>query len=165
VADNLSFGAGAHRVTVGTQNEFFSFDNAFFQASIGVWSFSSLDSLAAGTPSAFQRRIPTELQPKGPIALIGAQQFGLYVQDQWSPSERISFTIGLRADIARFGHTAYDNPALLNDPELPINTGDFPNANILWSPRLGFNWDVTGQARSIMRGGVGVFSGRPPSSL
>ncbi len=161
VADNLSFGAGAHRVTVGTQNEFFSFDNAFFQASIGVWSFSSLDSLAAGTPSAFQRRIPTELQPKGPIALIGAQQFGLYVQDQWSPSERISFTIGLRADIPLI-NSPRTNPALLNDPELPINTGDFPNANILWSPRLGFNWDVTGQARSIVRGGVGVFSGRPP---
>ena len=160
-ADNLSFGTGAHRLTVGTQNEFFSFDNAFFQASIGVWSFSSLDSLAAGTPSAFQRRIPTPLQPKGPIALIGAQQFGLYAQDQWSPSERVSFTVGIRADIPLI-NSPRTNPALVNDPNLPINTGDFPNANVLWSPRLGFNWDVTGQARSIVRGGVGVFSGRPP---
>ena len=161
VADNLSFGTGTHRFTAGTQNEFFSFDNAFFQASIGVWSFSSLDSLAAGTPSAFQRRIPTPLQPKGPIALIGAQQFGLYVQDQWSPSERFTLTVGLRADIPLI-NSPRTNPALLNDPALPINTGDFPNANILWSPRLGFNWDVTGQARTIVRGGVGVFSGRPP---
>ena len=160
-ADNLSFGTGAHRITLGTQNEFFSFDNAFFQASIGVWSFSSLDSLAAGTPSAFQRRIPTPLQPKGPIALIGAQQFGLYAQDQWSPSERISLTAGIRADIPLI-NSPRTNPALVNDPNLPINTGDFPNANVLWSPRLGFNWDVTGQARSIVRGGVGVFSGRPP---
>ena len=136
VADNLSFGTGAHRFTAGTQNEFFSFENVFFQASIGVWSFSSLDSLAAGTPSAFQRRIPTPLQPKGPIALIGAQQFGLYIQDQWSPSERISFTIGLRADIPLI-NSPRTNPVLLNDPNLPINTGDFPNANILWSPRLG----------------------------
>jgi outer membrane receptor protein involved in Fe transport len=160
-ADNLSFGTGAHRFTVGTQNEFFSFDNAFFQASIGVWAFSSLDSLAAGTPSAFQRRIPTELQPKGPIALIGAQQFGLYVQDQWSPSERLSITLGIRADIPLI-NSPTTNPALVNDPFLPINTGDYPNANILWSPRLGFNWDVTGQARTIVRGGVGVFSGRPP---
>lgn len=161
VADNFSFGTGRHRFTAGTQNEFFSFDNAFFQASIGVWSFSSLDSLAAGTPSAFQRRIPTALQPKGPIALIGAQQFGLYVQDQWSPSERLSITLGIRADIPLI-NSPRTNPVLLNDPNLPINTGDFPNANILWSPRLGFNWDVTGQARSIVRGGVGVFSGRPP---
>ena len=161
VADNLSFGTGAHRFTVGTQNEFFSFDNAFFQASIGVWSFSSLDSLAAGTPSAFQRRIPTVLQPKGPIALIGAQQFGVYVQDQWSPSERLSVTLGIRADVPLI-NSPRTNPALVNDPALPINTGNFPNANVLWSPRLGFNWDVTGQARTIVRGGVGVFSGRPP---
>ena len=108
--------------------------------------------------SAASRR---ELQPKGPIALIGAQQFGLYAQDQWSPSERISFTIGIRADIPLI-NSPRTNPALVNDPNLPINTGDFPNANVLWSPRLGFNWDVTGQARSIVRGGVGVFSGRPP---
>ncbi len=161
VADNLSFGTGAHRFTVGTQNEFFSFDNAFFQASIGVWSFSSLDSLAAGTASAFQRRITTPLQPKGPIALIGAQQFGLYAQDQWSPSERLSLTVGIRADIPLI-NSPRTNPALVDDPNLPINTGVFPNANILWSPRLGFNWDVTGQARTIVRGGVGIFSGRPP---
>ena len=161
VADNFSFGTGSHRFTVGTQNEFFSFDNKFFQASIGVWSFSSLDSLAAGTPSAFQRRIATPLQPKGPIALIGAQQFGLYAQDQWSPSERISVTLGIRADIPLI-NSPRTNPALVNDPNLPINTGNFPNANVLWSPRLGFNWDVTGQARTIVRGGVGIFSGRPP---
>ncbi len=161
VADNFSFGTGAHRFTVGTQNEFFSFNNAFFQASIGVWAFNSLDSLEAGTPTAFQRRIAAPGHPKGPIALIGAQQFGLYVQDQWSPSERFSVTLGIRADIPLI-NSPNTNAALLNDPNLPIDTGDFPNANILWSPRLGFNWDVTGQARTIVRGGVGVFSGRPP---
>lgn len=161
VADNISFGTGSHRFTVGTQNEFFAFNNAFFQASIGVWSFNSLDSLEAGTPSAFQRRIAVPGKPKGPIALIGAQQFGLYVQDQWSPSERVSVTLGLRADLPLINSPA-TNAALLNDPNLPIDTGDYPNANILWSPRLGFNWDVTGQARTILRGGIGVFAGRPP---
>jgi hypothetical protein len=36
-----------------------------------------------------------------------------------------------------------------------------PSGNPLWSPRLGFNWDVDGSSDTIVRGGIGVFSGRP----
>jgi hypothetical protein len=41
------------------------------------------------------------------------------------------------------------------------NTGSF-STSALWSPRLGFNYDVRGDQSMIVRGGVGVFSGRPP---
>jgi hypothetical protein len=50
---------------------------------------------------------------------------------------------------------------VLNSPTLPIDTGKVPSGNPLWSPRLGFNWDVDGSSDTIVRGGVGVFSGRP----
>jgi hypothetical protein len=33
---------------------------------------------------------------------------------------------------------------------------------MLWSPRLGFNVDPRGDGRTIVRGGVGYFTGRPP---
>jgi hypothetical protein len=33
---------------------------------------------------------------------------------------------------------------------------------VLWSPRLGFNFDPLGTGRTIVRGGVGYFTGRPP---
>jgi hypothetical protein len=41
------------------------------------------------------------------------------------------------------------------------NTQDVPSGNIQWSPRFGFNWDVTGKERNQLRGGVGMFMGRP----
>jgi len=53
------------------------------------------------------------------------------------------------------------NERLVNNEAFPINTGEVPSGNILWSPRLGANWDVDG-GDTIVRGGVGVFSGRPP---
>src|SRR5262249_27552981 len=43
VQDNLTFARGAHRLTLGTSNEFLSIRNLFLQASIGVWAFDSLD--------------------------------------------------------------------------------------------------------------------------
>jgi outer membrane receptor protein involved in Fe transport len=159
--DNLSFGTGAHRFTLGTANEFYKFNNAFFQARIGVWAFNSLDSLASGTAAAFQRVLPTAARPEGPIAVFKVQQVGFYAQDEWTPTSRLTLTAGVRLDVP-FNDTPAQNPALVANPFLPINTADFPSGNVLWSPRLGFNFDPLGDGRTIVRGGVGYFTGRPP---
>ncbi len=40
--------------------------------------------------------------------------------------------------------------------------GQTPAAQFMLSPRFGFNWDVTGNRTTQVRGGVGVFTGRVP---
>src|SRR6185503_4831623 len=54
------------------------------------------------------------------------------------------------------------NPLTQLKDTLGINTGDFPKSNALFSPRAGFNYDVAGNGQTVLRGGLGVFSGRPP---
>jgi hypothetical protein len=39
-----------------------------------------------------------------------------------------------------------------------------PNS-VSFEPRVGFNLDVTGDAKTVVRGGSGIFSGRPPLVL
>jgi hypothetical protein len=51
------------------------------------------------------------------------------------------------------------NPDVLST--LGISTTDVPKNVKQWSPRFGFNWDVTGDQRNQLRGGSGVFVGRP----
>jgi len=42
------------------------------------------------------------------------------------------------------------------------NTGVMPKTQVLFEPRLGFNYDVKGQKKTQFRGGTGIFTGRPP---
>src|SRR5205823_912531 len=162
---------GQHRFTVGSSNEFFRFKNVFLQAATGVWAFDCINntdcpagdphSLENGDPSAFQRRFGVSpLQDPG-TATFRVAQWGFYAQDEWSPLDNLSVTPGLRIDVPFLSH-ANSNPALTTNAAFPLDTGKVPSGNILWSPRLGFNWDVDGQANTIVRGGVGIFSGRPP---
>jgi len=166
VTDNVTFQAGQHLVTVGTHNEFFHFVNVFFPASIGIWYFNSPDSLAAQLPSQFFRALPTAQRPDGPVADFHVKQYGFYAEDRFSPVRKLTLTAGVRIDIPNQPAPAF-NPTLdtIHFPGIggnTVNTGAFPSGNILWSPRLGFNYDVSESRQTVLRGGVGVFSGRPP---
>jgi hypothetical protein len=163
--DNLTFTAGEHLLTVGTHNEFFSFRNVFFPASIGVWSFGTIDSLKQGHPDRFERALST-LGPLGPVADFNVKQIGFYAEDRFSPIRNLTITAGLRMDVPSIPNpienTAIDTIHLASLNGGTIHTSSSPTGNMLWSPRVGFNYDVNGAQQTILRGGVGIFSGRPP---
>jgi hypothetical protein len=161
IQDNISFAAGQHRFVVGTSNEYLKIRNLFLQAATGVWAFNSLADFDAGTPVAFQRRLGVAGSGQDPgTAKFNATQLGLYVQDEWAALRNLTLTPGIRIDLPLLS-SANRNTVVFNSPTLPIDTSQIPSGNLLWSPRLGFNWDVDGSSDTIVRGGVGVFSGRP----
>jgi hypothetical protein len=74
----------------------------------------------------------------------------------------------VRIDVPFFGDTGFENAdadALTFRDEdgarCSTQTAKLPDANPLWSPRLGFNWDVRGDRSTQVRGGTGIFTGRP----
>jgi hypothetical protein len=92
-----------------------------------------------------------------------------YTQDQWQPISNVTITAGLRVDAPIFNDgTTFDNPvadALTFRDEkgnaVKYNTGKLPDAKPLWSPRVGFNWDISKDQTTQVRGGSGVFTGKP----
>ena len=160
VTDNFTAPIGSsHVLTLGTHNEFFHFVNHFFPGSLGVWAFDSPGALDSVRPGRYEIALP--LRAGGPNTDFHVKQWGGYAQDRWSPNPRLTVIMGLRVDIPVMDKPRQNTAAALVDT-LNVNTGAFPSGNMLWSPRVGFNYDVTGDGTTRLRGGVGVFSGRPP---
>jgi hypothetical protein len=159
LTDNLTMAAGDHLLTIGTHNELLHFRDPFLLQSQGLWFFGSLDELEAGQAAFYQRGFAGPLRPEGPLVDYGVLQLGLNVQDRWAITPRLSLTGGLRVDVPFLPDDAVTNPAL--EASLGIDTGRLPGGNPLWSPRLAITYDAGG-GRTFLRGGVGLFSGRPP---
>ncbi len=161
MTDNVGFTTGTHHFTFGTHNERVRVydDETGLLNSVGRWHFASLDSLQQGLPDAYFRDVPGPLMPEGGFPDFHAVQLGLYVQDQWSPTPRLTVTGGLRMDVPFLPTNPRQNVELLD--ALGINTERTPSGHVLWSPRLGVNYDLTGKETTYLRGGVGLFEGRP----
>lgn len=171
VSDIFTFYKGRHEFTAGTQNYFKKFKNGFAPNYEGVYTFPSLtafyNSVNTGAASATSYSLQYSLLPGGefPFAKVSAKEIGFFVQDKFRPVDNLTVTMGLRFDIPSFGSSFQSNP---NVPNLSFrdgkkyDAGAKPGTNALFSPRLGFNWDVFSNRKTQVRGGIGVFAGPPP---
>ncbi|HYN81469.1 MAG TPA: carboxypeptidase regulatory-like domain-containing protein [Gemmatimonadaceae bacterium] len=157
ITDNYTKPFGNHTVTVGTRNELVKLRNQFLQNSFGVWTFTSLANFETGTAGTFRRAII--LRDSGNV-YFDALQTALYAQDQWQVSQKFGVTLGLRADISSFlTDIPYFAPI---DSAYGRRTDDIPKRSVQFSPRVGWNYDITGNQANIFRGGLGLFVGVPP---
>ena len=160
LTDNASWVIGPHHLTLGTHEENIHLDGSRrVLVPRGRWRFMSFDSLEAGTAFEYVRDFPAPTRPAGPVSNYTVQQGGLYAQDQWMPRPGLLLTAGVRFDVPHLPHGPAQNPVLL--ARRGINTAETPSGHVLWSPRLGFNYDVGSRGTTFLRGGVGLFSGRP----
>jgi hypothetical protein len=162
LTDNLTATMGAHRLTFGTSNEFYSFFNVFQESAIGLYEFADADALAANTPSEYTKRVPAPGIPTLDDAAseFNAIQLGFYVQDQWTASDKLTFNFGIRADIPILPDSPRFNPEAMEI--LNVNTSEVASGNVILQPRFGFNWNNQADMPTQFRGGIGIFAGRNP---
>lgn len=109
-----------------------------------------------------------------------AGQLGFYAQDKWDVANNVQITYGLRMEVPLF----FDEPAenapfnayaklrsmvsddhgkrIVMNKDWDVKTNHKLSSAPLWSPRFGFRWDINSDRRFILRGGVGIFTGRIP---
>ncbi len=165
--DNFSVYLPQHSLTFGVSVEKYHSTNVFFQGAQSIYVFNSLADFYtdANDYIANPTRTVSPITLRQPLDVLYS---GAYVQDEWRPIRNLTLTGGLRIDAPKFKNTAYDNPVAdtmtfrdASGAPVHYNSGALPGINLLFSPRLGFNYDVGGQQKTQIRGGTGVFTGRP----
>lgn len=95
-----------------------------------------------------------------PVYKISTMDTGIFVQDNWRFSPRLTLELGLR----------WDNEAIPPaDPNLTAPVGNFvpypqlfnnPSDKKNFGPRIGFSYDLFGKGTTVLRGGYGIYYGR-----
>ena len=167
ITDNLSWYLGKHTLTFGTHNEIYHSHVVYVANALGAYTYNSFEDFENDLASKYEYNYTdasvTGSTKWGPS--FDAAQFGFYVQDAWKPSDRFSLTYGIRADIpVIFGRPTVNDE--FNNSNIAIDNGvrvgDVPRTQVLWSPRVGFRWYADNRHRTLIRGGVGIFTGRVP---
>lgn len=165
LTDNFSYYTGSHVITFGTHNEFYKFRNLFIRNLYGYYEFNNMTDFQNGNPSRYQLSYSNTANPME-AAKFNAFQLGIYGQDEWSATDNLKVTLGLRVDAPFFPKSPAFNPTIdqvfTKGQGMDIGTDKVPSGKILFSPRLGLNWDVNGDRTTQLRGGVGIFTGRIP---
>ncbi len=179
VTNNLTKYLNKHTLVGGFNFQSYESNNLFFPASNGVYIFNSLadfytaanQSLANGgrpstfAPARFQFRYSALPGAIEPMQTLRSNRLDLYLQDEYDATDNLKLTFGIRTNIIGFDNTALENPvvsAMTFANGERWNTGVMPKTQVLFEPRLGFNYNLKGESKTQFRGGTGVFTGRPP---
>ncbi|WP_158793360.1 carboxypeptidase-like regulatory domain-containing protein [Granulicella sp. L60] len=95
-----------------------------------------------------------------PVFAINTFDYGVFAQDNWKLTPRLTLQLGVRYDYEALPSTVANltsatanftpYPGLTNNPSDKNNVG----------PRLGFSYDLYGTGKTVLRGGYGMYYGR-----
>jgi len=166
IKDDFNWVLGRNNFTAGYQGDFSETKNGFQRFGTGYYTFASWSDFENGrnpidfgityslTPG-FEQAFPT----------FKYQQHSVYLQDEIAVSDRLRITPGIRVDLTHYANTLQPLEkvsALTFANGEKIDLSALPGNQLLYSPRLGFNFDVLGNRTLQLRGGTGIFTGRVP---
>ncbi len=177
LTDNFKLYRGPHTFTLGTHNEFYSIRNVFVRQNFGSYFYRSLEGfLSNGPADGYDRTYSLVDDVTGDdtaaAASFDAAQIGIYAQDEFVVSSALTLTAGIRLDVPILPS---DPPALpgFNDTTIVklaaaypaangARAGEAPSGQLMFSPRVGFTYNIEPSTQTVLRGGVGVFTSRIP---
>jgi len=174
ITDEVNVTLGKHNLFGGIQYEHNFAANGYAQAAAGYYTFEATPEEAAtgNWAAVFGRGPRTFGMTYGNNAAhsmftseMKTNQWSFYIQDNISWSERFRMSVGARFELPSYPSLANnynEDYYKLDFGGRHFRTDNVPGASLSFSPRVGFNWDITGDRKYILRGGTGLFVGRMP---
>jgi outer membrane receptor protein involved in Fe transport len=175
-SDTMTYASGKHVVKFGADiNRVRDVDDNLFTEA-GAYSYSNVNDFivdyinwtsggalrTAGKVCATSTRLAGKCYTSNYQQGFGTARFvfnttdyAFFVQDDWRVTPRVTLNLGLRYEYEQLPQPFANvvNPALPQTANRPSDKNNF-------GPRVGFAWDVNGNAKTVIRGGYGVYYGR-----
>ncbi len=168
IVDNFSWTKNKHSWTVGAQFEQSETINGFQRFATSYYVFNTWNDFATGQlPRDFAITYSLSKNFAPAFSSFIFRQYSVYGQDEIAINKNFRLTLGLRLDLPTYPGV----PQIITHPLVlaqsfeggeKVNTGALPENRIMWSPRVGFNWDLYGDRSLQIRGGTGIFTGKVP---
>ena len=154
LSDTLSANLGRHRLRAGFEER--RLDAYRRQVSNPAFTYNTAANFLADTADS------VKLTYGHTGNTLAQWQTGLFVQDDWRLSPRLTLNMGLRYDYfqplyeihGQFYNTGADPFGAFNPAGAPLYHGDKTD----FEPRVGFSWDIFGEQKTVLRGGFGKYS-------
>jgi hypothetical protein len=164
VADTLTWTHGKHSFKFGTDVRRVHDNSQNLRTQFGSYSYSSatnyiLDAVTGkgcGTTATPLPCYTNYSQAFGPIGFeFDTTDWSGFVSDDWKILPRLSLSMGVRyeQEVLPAPFFSLVNPAVLQTAELPHDKNNI-------GPRIGFAYDITGNGKTVVRGGYGIYYGR-----
>jgi hypothetical protein len=185
IADNYNWVLGDHTLKFGIDMNWVDIPSATFELNFaGLYNFGDFAASNLGFPAAAPAFTPVQSYGLGlpslyvqgfgdPVSQIKNRPLAFYGQDSWKAHRRLTLNLGLRYDV-EFTETI--PPVPFRDPLSGINLTaadilaaqdvlnvqqGIPHDTNNWAPRFGFSYDIFGNAKTVLRGSIGLFYDHP----
>lgn len=153
---NFRFGLDYSRVNDNSQNLFNGFGTYSYQGTTPLGNYFT--DLNKQNGCGGKQCYDNFTQGLGLAGLeFTTNEYAFFAQDDWKILPRLSLSLGVRYEYQQMPDPVLGNPALPQSLNLPSDANNF-------GPRLGFAWDVTGDGKTVLRGGWGMYYGRAVNS-
>lgn len=176
----MSWTHGHHLLKFGFDLDRASDVQNYLYNGYGSYTYSTLEDFVEDytiqqNPALFAGKAATNWssfsQAFGPLAAqFHTWDYAGFIQDDWKIRPRLTVNLGLRYEYEQLPAVQYPNP---NFPTLAQTQGSLlaslngvnptlrmPSDKNNFGPRIGFAWDVFGDAMTSLRGGYGLYYGR-----